>query len=327
MRVLVTGGAGYIGSHATRRFLERGHEVWVLDNLVIGHRAAVPAERLIAGDLSHVPLVEQVLRERKIEAVVHFAAFTYVGESVQDPDKYYQNNLVNTLHLLGAMRRAGIGRIVFSSTCATYGVPGKVPITEDEPQKPINPYGRAKLAVEWALADFASAYGLGFAALRYFNAAGASPKADIGEDHDPETHLIPLVLQVALGRRPFVEVFGADYPTPDGTCIRDYVHVDDLAEAHLLALLKLQPGQRLAYNLGTGKGHSVREVIRACEEVSGRKVAVQEGPRRPGDPPELVASPAKAKQELGWQPDYCELPAIVETAWRWHRAHPKGFGD
>jgi len=327
MRMLVTGGAGYIGSHATRRFLERGHDVWVLDNLVVGHRAAAPAERLIAGDLSHVPLVEQVLRERKIEAVVHFAAFTYVGESVQDPDKYYQNNLVNTLHLMGAMRRAGVNRLVFSSTCATYGVPLRVPITEDEPQRPINPYGRAKLAVEWALADYAAAYRLGFAALRYFNAAGASPKADIGEDHDPETHLIPLVLQVALGQRPHVEVFGTDYPTPDGTCIRDYIHVDDLADAHLLALLKLQPGHRLAYNLGTGKGHSVREVIRACEEVTGRKVAVKEGPRRPGDPPELVASSAKAQQELGWQPAYPDLRTIVETAWHWHRTHPTGFGD
>jgi UDP-glucose 4-epimerase len=259
--------------------------------------------------------------------VVHFAAFAYVGESVRDPDKYYQNNLVNTLHLLSAMRRCGVNQFVFSSTCATYGVPTKVPITEEEPQKPINPYGRAKFAVEWALADFAAAYGLAYASLRYFNAAGASPKGDLGEDHDPETHLIPLVLQVALGQRPHIEVYGTDYPTPDGTCIRDYVHVDDLAEAHLAALMKLQPGQGLAYNLGTGRGHSVREVIRTCEEVTGKKIAVKEGPRRPGDPPALVASAEKAQRELGWQPRYPQLRIIVEHAWRWHQGHPNGFGD
>ncbi len=327
MRVLITGGAGYIGSHATRLFLERGHDAWVLDSLVFGHRKAVPQERLIAGDLSHMPLVEQVLREKRIEAVVHFAAFAYVGESVRDPDRYYQNNLVNTLHLLGAMRRCGVRRIVFSSTCATYGVPLQVPITEDEPQKPINPYGRAKLAVEWALNDFAAAYDFGFAALRYFNAAGASPKGDLGEDHDPETHLIPLVLQAALGRRPHVEVYGGDYATPDGTCVRDYVHVDDLAEAHLLALLKLQPGVGLAYNLGTGRGYSVREVIRSCEEVTGRRIMVKEAPRRPGDPPALVAAAQKAQDELGWRPCYTDLREIVKTAWRWHSSHPDGFGD
>jgi UDP-glucose-4-epimerase GalE len=327
MRILVTGGAGYIGSHATRLFAARGHDVWVYDNLVYGHRAAVPPGRLIEGDLAETVKLDQVIREHRVEAVVHFAAFTYVGESVQDPEKYYQNNLVNTLALLGAMRRHGVKRIVFSSTCATYGVPNQVPIPESEPQKPINPYGRAKLAVEWALADFARAYGLGYAALRYFNAAGASPAGDLGEDHDPETHLVPLVLQVALGQRPHLEVYGTDYPTPDGTCIRDYIHVDDLAEAHLLALLKIKDGVGLEYNLGVGRGYSVREVIRACEDVTGRRVTVKEGPRRPGDPPALVADPSKARRELHWEPRYRDLRAIVETAWAWHKSRPQGFND
>ncbi len=325
MRILVTGGAGYIGSHAARLFQERGHEVWVLDNLVYGHKQAAPAGRLIVGDLADSQATERVLREKQIDAVVHFAAFAYVGESVREPEKYYHNNLVNTLNLLAAMRRTGASRIVFSSTCATYGIPLQVPITEEEPQKPINPYGRAKLAVEWALADYAAAYGFGYAALRYFNASGANPSGEIGEDHDPETHLIPLILQVALGQRPHIEVFGTDYPTPDGTCIRDYIHVDDLAEAHLLALAKLQAGRGLHYNLGTGRGYSVREVIRTCEEVTGRPIAVKEGPRRPGDPPALVAASQRAQHELNWQPRYLELRPNVETAWRWHQSHPHGY--
>src|SRR5947209_15663988 len=265
MRILVTGGAGYIGSHTVRLLLARGHDVWVYDNLSEGHRAAVPAERLIVGDLRDVPQLDQLVMDRRIEAVVHFAAFTYVGDSVREPGKYYQNNLVNTLNLLECLRQNRVGRFVFSSTAATYGVPQRVPIVEDEPQEPINPYGNTKLAVERALADYAAAYGWGYAALRYFNAAGASPEGDVGEDHDPETHLIPLVLQVALGQRPHVRVFGTDYPTPDGTCVRDYVHVDDLAEAHLLALERLAPGAGLTCNLGTGRGYSVREVVRACE--------------------------------------------------------------
>src|SRR5262245_60420202 len=252
MHILVTGGAGYIGSHAVRLFLARGHDVWVYDNLSVGHRAAVPAERLIQGDLADVARLDHAVLERRIDACVHFAAFTYVGESVKEPGKYYQNNLVNTLNLMEVLRRNKVGRFVFSSTAATYGVPQRVPIGEDEPQKPINPYGASKLAVEQALHDYAAAYGWGYAALRYFNAAGASPDGAIGEDHDPETHLIPLVLQTALGRRAHIEVFGTDYPTPDGTCIRDYIHVDDLAEAHLLALEKLEPGKELRYNVGTG---------------------------------------------------------------------------
>jgi UDP-glucose-4-epimerase GalE len=327
MRILVTGGAGYIGSHAVRLFLARGHDVWVYDNLSEGHRAAVPAERLIVGDLQDVHRVDQVLLERRIEAAVHFAAFAYVGESVKNPAKYYRNNLVNTLGLMECMQRQGIGRFVFSSTCATYGIPEKVPITEDEPQKPINPYGNGKLAVERALADYAAAYAWGYAALRYFNAAGASADGAIGEDHDPETHLIPLILQAILGQRPAIEIFGTDYPTPDGTCIRDYIHVEDLAEAHLLALERLQPGRGLRYNLGTGRGYSVREVIRLAEQVTGKPVPVKEGPRRPGDPPALVASAEKIRRELGWQPRYPELPPILETAWRWYKSHPKGYAD
>jgi UDP-glucose 4-epimerase len=325
MRILVTGGAGYIGSHAVRLFLARGHDVWVYDNLSLGHRKAVPAERLLAGDLAEVQRLDHALLMHRIEAVVHFAAFTYVGESVRDPGKYYQNNLVNTLGLMECLRRHGVGRFVFSSTCATYGVPERVPITEEEPQRPINPYGAGKLAVERALADYAAAYGWGYAALRYFNAAGAAPDGTIGEDHDPETHLIPIVLQAALGKRPHVEVFGTDYPTPDGTCVRDYIHVDDLAEAHLLALEALAPGKGLCYNLGTGRGYSVREVIRTAEEVTGKRVPVKEGPRRPGDPPVLVASSDKAQRELGWRPRYAELRPIVETAWNWHRSHPRGY--
>lgn len=327
MRILVTGGAGYIGSHAVKLFLSRGHDVWVYDNLSLGHRAAVPAERLVVGDLNEWQKLDHLLLMNRIEAVVHFAAFTYVGESVKDPGRYYQSNLVNTLGLMEAMRRHGIGRFVFSSTAATYGVPQRVPITEDEPQQPINPYGTGKLAVEHALADYAAAYGWGFAALRYFNAAGASPDGSIGEDHDPETHLIPLVIYAATGRRPHIEVFGTDYPTPDGTCVRDYIHVDDLAEAHLLALEKLASGKGLHYNLGIGRGYSVREVVRCVEEVTGKPVPVKEGPRRAGDPPVLVASSDKIQRELGWRPRYAELRPIVETAWNWHRTHPRGYND
>jgi UDP-glucose-4-epimerase GalE len=326
MRILVTGGAGYIGSHAVRRFLSRGHDVWVYDNLSMGHRQAVPADRLLVGDLAESDRLDQVLIARRIEAVVHFAAFAFVGESVRAPGKYYQNNLVNSLNLLEALRRHDIRRFVFSSTCATYGVPERVPITEDEPQQPINPYGNTKLAVERALGDYAAAHGWGFAALRYFNAAGASPDGDLGEDHTPETHLIPLALLAVLGRKPPLEVFGTDYPTPDGTCVRDYVHVDDLADAHLLALEALQAGTRLFLNIGTGRGYSVREVVRTVEEVTGQRVPRREGPRRPGDPPVLVASAEHIRRELGWQPHYPELRPIVETAWNWHRRHPDGFG-
>lgn len=326
MRILVTGGAGYIGSHTVRRLLTRGHDVTVYDSLVYGHKQAVPAERLVVGDLRDADHLDQVLVVNRIEAVVHFAAFAYVGESVKEPAKYYTNNLVYSLTLLDRCRRHGIGRFVFSSTCATYGEPTAVPITEDEKQAPINPYGNTKLAFERALADYAAAYPFGYCALRYFNAAGASPAGDIGEDHDPETHLIPLVFQAATGKRPHVEVFGTDYPTPDGTCVRDYIHVDDLADAHILALDKLGPGVQLKYNVGIGRGYSVREVIRTAEEVSGLKVPVKEAPRRPGDPPALVANADKIRRELGWSPQYTELRPILETAWRWHQSHPNGYG-
>jgi UDP-glucose 4-epimerase len=325
MRILVTGGAGYIGSHAVRLFLARGHDVWIYDNLCHGHRAAVPGDRLIVADLGDVHRLDHVLLEHRIEAVVHFAAFAYVGESVLQPARYYQNNLVNTLNLLEAVRRQGIGRFVFSSTCAIYGIPDKVPITEDIPTKPINPYGQTKLAVENALADYSRAYQLGYAALRYFNAAGASAAGDIGEDHDPETHLIPLVFQTIFGQRPNLTIYGTDYPTPDGTCIRDYIHVDDLAEAHLRALELLEPGRQLQCNLGTGRGYSIREVIATAEVITGRKVPVTEGPRRPGDPPALVACSDKAQRELGWTPRYPELRTILESAWRWHQRHPQGY--
>jgi UDP-glucose-4-epimerase GalE len=327
MRILVTGGAGYIGSHTVRRLIARGHDVTVFDSLVYGHRQAVPAERLVVGDLRDADHLDQVLVVNRIEAVVHFAAFAYVGESVKDPAKYYTNNLVYSLNLLDRCRRHGVGRFVFSSTCATYGEPTAVPITEAEKQAPINPYGNTKLAFERALADYAAAYPFGFCALRYFNAAGASPAGDIGEDHDPETHLIPLVFQAATGRRPHVEIYGTDYPTPDGTCVRDYIHVDDLAEAHVLALDAIRPGSSLAYNVGIGRGYSVREVIRTAEEVSGRKVPVKEGPRRPGDPPALVANADKIRTELGWAPRHAELRPIVETAWNWHKNHPDGYNS
>lgn len=325
MRILVTGGAGYIGSHTVRLLISRGHQVTVYDNLSMGHRAAVPADHLVVGDLKDLDHLDHVLLIHRIEAVVHFAANAFVGESVVNPAKYYQNNLINTLSLMERMRRHNIGRIVFSSTCATFGTPEKLPIVEETPQQPINPYGWSKLLVEQALTDYAAAYGWGFAALRYFNAAGASPKGDIGEDHEPETHLIPLVLQTILGQRPQIEIFGTDYPTSDGTCVRDYVHVDDLAEAHILALEKLQSGTAMKYNVGIGQGYSVREVIQTAEKITGRSVAVKEGRRRAGDPAELVASPARIMKELGWRPKYLELEPIVETAWRWHQAHPKGY--
>ena len=326
MRILVTGGAGYIGSHAARQLAKAGHEVWVYDNLSLGHRAAVPAGRLIEGDLMDRERVIAALADKRIEAVMHFAAFAFVNESVVDPAKYYQNNVVASLSLLEAMRGAGVGKIVFSSTTATYGVPERVPITEDEPQRPINPYGFAKLVIEQALADYASAYGLGYAALRYFNAAGASPSGDLGEDHTPETHLIPIVLEVALGKRSHITIFGEDYPTPDGTCIRDYIHVDDLGAAHVSALEKLEPGQGLRLNLGTGRGHSVREVINSCRRVTGHPIPTQSGPRRAGDPPELVADSRLAQRILGWRPRFPDLDEIVRTAWQWHSTHPNGYG-
>lgn len=327
MNILVTGGAGYVGSHAVRLLLSRNHDVWVYDNLSRGHRAAVPQGRLLTGDLSDQPHLARVLESKKIDAVMHFAAFALVGESVSDPALYYGNNLLGTFHLLEAMRSAGVQKLVFSSTTATYGTPAKMPIAETTPQEPINPYGFSKLAVERMLDDYSHAYGLSFAALRYFNAAGASADGTIGEDHTPESHLIPIVLQVALGQRPNITIFGDDYPTPDGTCIRDYVHVEDLADAHLSALERLGSAKRLKLNLGTGRGYSVQEVIQACRQITGHPIPAIMGPRRPGDPPELVADSTLARQTLSWQPKYMTIESIVETAWRWHQRHPKGYED
>ncbi len=327
MRILVTGGAGYVGSHTTRQLLENGHEVWVFDNLTTGHRRAATLARFVQGELTNRDLLQDLLREEKIDAVFHFAASALVGESVAHPDRYYQNNVVATLSLLEAMRASDVRKIIFSSTTATYGVPSRVPICESERQAPINPYGFTKLVIEHALADYAHAYDFGYAALRYFNAAGASPAGDIGEDHKPESHLIPIVLQVALGQRDNITVFGDDYPTPDGTCIRDYVHVDDLGQAHILALDKLQPGEGICVNLGTGRGYSVRELISACRRVTGHTIPEVIGPRRPGDPPELVADATRARSVLGWQPRYTDIEDIVATAWQWHKTHPHGYGD
>jgi len=327
MNILVTGGAGYVGSHASRLLAEAGHEVWVYDNLSRGHRSAALPDRLIEGDLGDRPQLIRVMQEKSIGAVMHFAAFIEVGESVTNPAKYYQNNLVCTLNLLEAMREAGVQRVVFSSTAATYGEPTIVPIPETAPQQPINPYGFTKLVVEKTLADYASAYGFGYAALRYFNACGASPDYEIGEDHRPESHLIPLVLQVALGQREHISIFGDDFDTPDGTCVRDYVHVNDLGSAHVLALQKLEPSTQLKLNLGVGNGFSVAEVIEACRQVTGHAIPAKVGPRRAGDAPVLVADSRRAQEELNWKPQYTTLESIIETAWRWHNSHPNGYDD
>ena len=319
MNILVTGGAGYIGSHTAKILAQAGYNPVVLDNMVYGHEWAVKWGPLEKGDLADGEFVRGVIARHKIEAVVHFAAYTYVGESVTNPRKYFQNNVVNTLNLLNVMCDCGVKSIVFSSTCATYGVPQQVPISEDHPQHPINPYGEAKYVVERILHWYGGAYGLRWAALRYFNAAGADPDGAIGEDHDPETHLIPLVIFALQGKRPQVEIFGTDYPTPDGTAIRDYIHVNDLADAHVRALRHLLDAKgNLALNLGTGKGNSVREVIAAVERVSGKKVPVRETGRRAGDPPALVADARKANAVLGWKPQYTDIATIVEHAWRWH---------
>ena len=267
------------------------------------------------------------MREHQIDAVMHFAAFALVGESVGDPAIYYRNNVIAAIELLDAMREAGVNKIVFSSTTATYGEPERIPIAESTPQQPINPYGFTKLVIERALADYSHAYGMGYAALRYFNAAGARPDGTIGEDHTPESHLIPIVLQVALGQRESITVFGDDYPTPDGTCIRDYIHVEDLASAHLMALDRIEPGKGICVNLGTGRGTSVREIIDACREVTGHPIPEVIGSRRPGDPPELIADARLAEKTLGWRSEYNDIKQIVETAWNWHRQHPQGYSN
>lgn len=327
MNILVIGGAGYVGSHTVRKLTREGHSVWVYDNLSRGHRASVPEGRLIEGELGDRKQLESVLADKKIEAVMHFAAFALVGESVAQPAMYYQNNVTATLELLEAMRAAAVTKIVFSSTTATYGQPKTMPIAETTPQLPINPYGFTKLVVEHALSDYARAYGFGCAALRYFNAAGASPDGDIGEDHDPESHLIPIVLQTALGQRERIGIFGNDYNTPDGTCIRDYIHVDDLADAHDRALQLLEPGSNIQVNLGTGIGQSVNDVIEACRKITGHPIPTVLEARRPGDPDELVADSSLARRLLGWTPKYSDIESVVETAWRRHKSHPRGYAS
>lgn len=329
MNVLVVGGAGYIGSHCVRQLIAAGHRPVVVDNLVYGHRGAVdpsiPFHEINLGDEA---AIERVLRAEQIEVVMHFAAYCYVGESVTDPLKYYFNNVDATLHLLHAMLAAKVRKFVFSSTCATFGIPATLPIHETLPQAPINPYGQTKLDVENVLKALAVAHGLSFAAFRYFNAAGASEDGRIGEDHDPETHLIPVAIDVAIGKRPHLHLFGTDYPTPDGTCLRDYVHVDDLSRAHIAVFEKLaEPGTQLFFNLGTGRPTSNREVIRAVEKIVGKPVKVIEGPRRPGDPPALYADSTKARTELGWEVKFPEIESIVATAWKWHSSHPHGYAD
>lgn len=348
MRVLVTGGAGYIGSHAVRALTRAGHQPVVLDNLVYGHADIVEKTLkvpLVLGQVGDREVLEPLLRGRHpaldgtvlegkpIEAVLHFAAYAYVGESVTDPAKYYRNNLGDTLTLLEALVATERPLpIVFSSTCATYGIPQQVPITEGHPQAPINPYGRSKWMVEQLLTDFAAAYGLPSVIFRYFNAAGADPDGDLGEDHDPETHLIPRVLDTMSGREPYLQIFGDDYPTPDGTCIRDYIHVADLADAHVLGLerlLRLREREEterkpLIYNLGNGTGYSVQQVIETAKAVTGRGLLAHVAKRREGDPPQLVAGATKAHQELGWRPRYPELETIIEHAWAWHQRRHQG---
>lgn len=322
--ILVTGGAGYIGSHACKALAKAGFTPVVYDSLVHGHEWAVRWGPLERGDILDRARLDEVITAYAPAAVMHFAAFAYVGESVADPAKYYRNNLLGTLALLDAMRENGVDKLVFSSSCATYGTPAAAPIREDDPQAPINPYGASKLMAERILADYAAAYGLKSVALRYFNAAGADPDGEIGEAHDPETHLIPLVLDAAAGVRPHVTIFGNDYDTPDGTCVRDYVHVSDVAEAHVLALHGLQRGGlRAAYNLAGGTGVSVAQVIAAAHEVTGRKIPVVVGPRRPGDPASLLADPARARADLGWRPRHPELAQMIETAWAWQEQRRK----
>lgn len=325
-RVVVTGGAGYIGSHAVRALVDAGHAVAVLDDLSAGHAQAVPSGvPLVRAAIHDIGAVRRLLAEHRADAVMHFAAWLAVGESVQKPLDYYQNNVVGTLGVLEAMRAEGVRRFVFSSTCAVYGEPARVPIDESLDQQPINAYGETKLTIERALPHLALAYGLQWIALRYFNAAGAHPDGTIGEDHAVEVHLIPLAIQAANGGRP-LKVFGEDYPTPDGTCQRDYIHVCDLAEAHLCALAALERGAASsAYNIGTGTPHSVRAVIDTVSRVVGRPVAWEAAPRRPGDPAMLYASADRARRELQWVPRYADLEVIVRHAWQWHASHPRGY--
>ena len=329
MAILICGGAGYIGSHAVRYFREQGEEVIVADNLSTGHRAAVPdGVPFYEGDIRRPELLDRIFTENCIEAVIHFAAYSLVGESMTEPLKYFNNNVYGMQVLLEAMQRHGTDKIVFSSTAAVYGEPERLPIAEDDRTLPTNPYGETKLTMEKLMKWVSAATPIRFVSLRYFNAAGAAADGSIGEDHRTETHLIPLILQVPLGRRRAITIFGDDYATPDGTCLRDYIHVNDLASAHLLALEYLRRGEKSSvFNLGNGQGFSVREMVEAAREVTGREIAVEMGARRAGDPAQLVASSDRARRVLGWQPQYTEVRDIIATAWRWHQAHPQGYGD
>ncbi len=323
MNIFVTGGAGYIGSICTEALLEAGFSVTVYDDLSEGHRSAVDRRaRFVLGRPDEAGHILNAIKEARPDAIMHFAASALVGESMTNPRKYFHNNVVNGLKLLDAAVECGVKKFVFSSTCATYGPPERLPMTEDLPQRPINPYGESKLMLEKMLQWYQRIYGLEFIAFRYFNAAGASEC--FGEHHRVETHLIPNVLQVALGRKPHCEIYGTDYSTPDGTCIRDYIHILDLAQAHILGLT---PGRHGFYNLGNGDGYSVRQVLQTCEKVAGRAIPALEKPRRPGDPPRLVASAARAMQDLGWQPKYPRLEDIIASAWAWHQRHPQGYPD
>jgi UDP-glucose 4-epimerase len=326
--ILVTGGAGYIGSHTVKLLLESDYDVLVFDSMELGHSEAVMGGQIICGNLLDRESLDNVLGGFPIEAVIHFAAYASVGDSVADPGKYFANNIAGGLNLVDSMRAHGINKIIFSSSAATYGEPLHIPIEETHPQNPTNPYGETKLMFEKILKWYDIAYGIKSVSLRYFNAAGADPSGRIGEDHNPEQHLIPIVLQTALGQRESIKVFGNDWDTPDGTCVRDYIHVVDLAQAHLLALQALESGaQTTAYNLGNGDGQSVRQVIEAAEQVVGRKISAEIAPRRPGDPARLVASSDKLKKDLGWKPKFPELHRIIETAWAWHSTHPNGYAD
>ena len=325
MKILLTGGAGYVGSACLRHLADHGHEVMAYDNLVEGHPRAVAGHPLVEGDIADTDKMTQTLKDFGADAVMHFAAATSVGESVARPEYHYANNIGGTLSLLEAMRAAGVKRMLFSSTCATYGDVPPGPLSEDLPQTPVSPYARTKLAVEWMISDYAHAHGLGFTLLRYFNACGADPSGEYGEYHDPETHLIPLVLEAALGRREKIVVFGNDYPTPDGTCIRDYVHIRDLASAHRLAIEATGEDTAAVFNIGTGTGNSVMEVIEACRDVTGRDIPMEIAARRPGDAPALVADPSKIMKTLDWQPEYTDIRDIVATAWEWHQSRPEGY--
>ena len=326
MSVLVVGGAGYIGSHTVKELVRAGREPIVYDDLRKGHRDAIGDVTFVTGDLHDSQALKEAIVEYGVDGVIHFAAFIEVGESMRDPQKYYRNNVTGALNLLSVMRETGVERLIFSSSAAVYGEPEQIPVHEDAALQPTSVYGRTKMIVELALADYAMAYGLHYAALRYFNVAGADASGDIGEDHDPETHLIPLIIKTLMGQRAKFSLFGTDYPTPDGTCIRDYVHVTDLARAHILALEWLeQDNQSRIYNLGNGNGFSNREIIETVERVTGKKLNMVEESRRPGDPAALVAGSRKIKDELGWKPEYDSLETIIETAWRWHTSRPTGY--